>query len=91
MRWAGGGRGGNAPRPDAEVFIEDQISLIESSGMSHAVWKWDPQECLGDDDFNFRNGQIFNSHKNVSSELYGKITLSWERNEIFPNEVKDKF
>lgn len=90
VRWAGGWRN-NTAQPDADAFMEEQINLIENLGISHAVWKWDPRDCLGDDDFNFRNGQIFDGHKDTSSELYRKIILSWERNEIYPKDINDKF
>jgi hypothetical protein len=68
IRWVGGWSGGK-PAPDAYRFMADQLRLIEGLGLNYAIWKWDPAECMGDDDFNFRHGQTFEKHANVDSEL----------------------
>lgn len=76
IRWAGGWREGK-PAPDADRFMADQLELIEGLGLNYAVWKWDPAECLGDDDFNFRHGQLFEQHADVESALSDVIRSHW--------------
>lgn len=85
VRWAGkwnmtGRKKG--PAPDAHKFMEAQQKLLEELGINYAVWKWDPQECLGDDDFNFRHGQLFSFHDDVDNDLAKAIKKFWGRNKI---------
>lgn len=77
IRWAGGWNG-TAPLPDADRFMDEQLLLIEGLGLNYAVWKWDPAECMGDDDFNFRHGQLFKSHTDEDSKLSGVIRAHWK-------------
>ena len=76
IRWAGGYKDGK-PAPDAHRFMEDQLKLIEGLGLNYAVWKWDPAECMGDDDYNFRHGQFFEKHTDVDSDLSNVISAHW--------------
>jgi hypothetical protein len=64
--------------PDADQFMADQLRLIEGLGLNYAVWKWDPAECMGDDDFNFRHAQIFDKHAKEESELSRVIRSHWQ-------------
>jgi hypothetical protein len=87
IRWAGGWLGDKRrghPVPDADKFISDQLDLVEKLGMNHAIWKWDPDTCQGDDDYNFLHGQTFSSHTESPSPLRTIITTSWQRNSLRP-------
>ena len=85
VRWAGkwNKRGRQkGPVPDGHVFMEAQQKLIEGLGANYAVWKWDPQGCLGDDDFNFRHGQLFDNHGDVVNLLAKVIRDYWGHNTV---------
>lgn len=85
VRWAGKWdkrRRPKGPVPDGHVFMEAQQKLIEGLGANYAVWKWDPQDCLGDDDFNFRHGQIFDNHGDVGNLLAKVIRDFWGHNTV---------
>jgi len=87
VRWAGGWSGNKKtghPLPDADRFIADQLELLESIGVNHAIWKWDPATCEGDDDFNFMHGQIFSSHRDTPSRLRQNIVTNWQKNNLRP-------
>jgi hypothetical protein len=88
IRWAGGWTGSNRDghaTPDADKFIADELDILERLGLSHAIWKWDPQECQGDDDYNFLHGQLFSSHQNIASQLRENIMTNWQKNEYRPS------
>jgi hypothetical protein len=85
VRWAGGWGGdqrSDQAMPDAHEFIRDQLELLEALGINHAIWKWDPTTCEGDDDFNFLHGQLFSSHKDTPSQLRQKIITNWQKNAL---------
>lgn len=87
VRWAGAWSGNKRtghPVPDADRFISDQLELLESIGVSHAIWKWDPATCEGDDDYNFMHGQIFSSHRDAPSKLGQNIISNWQKNNLRP-------
>jgi len=86
VRWAGGSSAGRQ-EPDGDQFIGDQLGFLESLDISHAIWKWDPIECQGDDDYDFLHGQIFSSHADVSSELRRKILDNWQKNVVRPGQT----
>jgi Cellulase (glycosyl hydrolase family 5) len=85
VRWAGkwNKRGRQkGPVPDSHKFIEAQQKLLEELGINYAIWKWDPQACIGDDDFNFRHGQFFETHVDTDNKLAGIIKEFWDHNKI---------
>lgn len=87
VRWAGGWTGNKRDgyaKPDADRFINDELNILEGLGVSHAIWKWDPTECQGDDDYNFLHGQLFSSHRNTPSQLREVIITNWRKNEFRP-------
>ncbi len=78
MRW----------EPNADGFMDDEMTLFEQRDMNHALWVWDPawepwtQEV---DDFNFRHGPDPNNHTDVaSSDLMDVIVEHWGQNTIWP-------
>lgn len=80
-RWNSRGRDKGA-KPDGHKFIEAQQKLLEELGANYAIWKWDPRGCLGDDDFNFRHGQLFETHTDVDNKLAKSVKKFWARNKV---------
>lgn len=69
----------------AEVFMAEQMALIEALPANHAVWLWDPEECLGWDEMNFRNGPDSAYHFEVPhNALADTIQSAWRRNTVRP-------
>lgn len=67
----------------ADVFMAEQMQLIEALPANHAVWLWDPEECLGWDEMNFRNGPDSAYHFQVQqSALIDTIKSAWRRNTV---------
>ena len=88
IRWAGRWeRGKPKPEPDAHRFMQLQFEWLEESGFNHALWLWQPSECQGDDDFDFRHGQIFDGHRPTESELGRVIRENWLKNTLRPSDV----
>jgi len=76
IRWAGAFN-----KPDGDEFLKRQFEELEKSGFNHAIWKWDPAFCQGDDDYDFRHGQEFSNHGDVDSELSREIRRNWQKND----------
>lgn len=77
VRWA----------PGAEIFMADQIALLNARGLNHALWEWQPAwEPIQTeiDYFNLRHGPDPDNHTNVPNELQNVITTDWALNTIRP-------
>lgn len=77
VRWAGA-----KGKPDADKFLTAQFEQLEELKVNHAIWKWDPQCCIGDDDLNFRHGQKPKNHDETDSLLSKAIIDNWKKNGI---------
>lgn len=79
--------------PKAPEHLRDEMTLLERLGANHALWLWEPgpETCVGYDEFNFRHGTDFSTHKDTSrNELYDAIKANWRLNTIFPRNVTFK-
>ncbi|MBZ0284521.1 MAG: glycoside hydrolase family 5 protein [Anaerolineae bacterium] len=79
--------------PGAATYLADQISIIESSGLNHAIWmfhsNWQPFKD-GDNAFDFLLGPNPSNTYNVSSSaLLTVIKQNWAKNTIRPFPVTD--
>lgn len=80
--------------PGADRYLRDEMGFIELLGANHALWLWEPDDCVGYDAFNFRHGPEFSNHRNVNlvepppvSPLIGAIKDFWTRNTFFPSNI----
>ena len=77
MRW----------EPGADLFMDDQMGLIEQRGMNHALWlresAWEPIQSEIDA-FNFRHGPDPDNHTDMKSDLQDVITARWAHNTVRP-------
>jgi hypothetical protein len=70
MRW----------EPGAEQFMQIQVRRLEQLRANYAVWVWDPKECLGWDEMNFRNGPDPRNHHEFRENLLATaIREGWRR------------
>jgi hypothetical protein len=79
--------------PKAKEHLSDEMAILERLGANHALWLWEPgdDQCSGYDEFNFRHGTDFSTHKDVSrNPLYGAIKDNWNLNKVFPRNVTFK-
>jgi len=77
MRW----------EPGADLFMDDQMDLIEQRGMNHALWLWESAwEPIQSeiDAFDFRHGPDPDNHTDVKSDLQDVITAHWAHNTVRP-------
>lgn len=79
--------------PGASTYLADQISIIESRGLNHAIWmfhaNWQPFK-EADNAFDFLLGPNPANSANVSSSaLLTVIKQSWAKNTIHPFPVTD--
>lgn len=76
--------------PNADLFMVDQMELLEQRGLNHALWLWSPawKAHAENDAFNFRHGPDPNNHTDVvSSKLMQVIIDNWGRNTIRPSNA----
>ncbi len=77
--------------PGAATYLADQVSIIESRGMNHAIWmfhaNWQPFKD-GDNAFDFLLGPNPANTQNVSSSaLLNVIKQNWAKNTLRPFPV----
>jgi len=78
MRW----------EPGAELFLDDEIQLLEERGLNHAVWAWEPSwpPWAGEvTDFNFRLGPDPANRTDLpGNALESVLTDAWSANSARP-------
>ncbi|HEY6802181.1 MAG TPA: cellulase family glycosylhydrolase [Pyrinomonadaceae bacterium] len=82
IRWAG-----SPGNPDGRDFLAKEFVEIKNLKANYALWKWDSHFCTGDDDYNFRHGQLFSHHDDIDDNpLAVLIRSEWreERNPLRP-------
>jgi quinol monooxygenase YgiN len=81
MRW----------EPGAEVYLSDEIELLESRGLNWAVWAWEPQWppwTTEVTEFNFRMGPDPSNTQDVpGNALETVVTGAWDDNSIRPSST----
>jgi len=81
--------------PGAEIFLSDEIALLEERGLNWAVWAWEPAwEPWAEDvtDFNFRLGPDPSNVEDVpGNALETVLHSSWTSNLLHPGESDDTF
>jgi hypothetical protein len=77
--------------PNAALFMDDQLDVLEQMGAGHAVWDWEPPVPVLDgeqDPFNFRFGpdpaSISEVHSNALFTVYKEY---WARNRYRPSDM----
>jgi hypothetical protein len=79
MRW----------QPGADLFMDDQMDLLEHRGINYALWAWESSwEPLVEEvnAFNFRLGPDKRNYRDVAdSELISVIRKYWGKNTIRPS------
>jgi hypothetical protein len=66
---------------NADVFMNDHLRLVTGAGLSYAVWLWDPDQCLGWDAMNFRNGPDRTHHEEQPGNGLARVIECWWKRE----------
>jgi hypothetical protein len=76
-------------QPGADLYVEDQIDLLEARGLNHAYWEFGSSHppYLENDEFRFMHGPDPGNHQDVTSDLRTVIETSWAANVVRPSTV----
>lgn len=77
--------------PGADVFLDDQIGVLEQHGMNHAIWEWGSSYTPDTNNWNafmFRFGPDINNGSETNSKMFDVIKRHWKKNVAKPSNVK---
>jgi hypothetical protein len=74
-------------QPGADAYVTDELVILESLGVNHAIWLWN-SSYAGQaelDEFNYLHGADPAQHTNVNdSALLTVIRNNWSKNNVRP-------
>ena len=77
--------------PGGAAFLTDEMEVLESMGMNHAIWAWHAgwEPYADNDAFNFLFGPDPSKHVEApGNELLSAITSFWSKNYVRPSSFR---